>query len=178
MFLLLANYLAALFAIQLFRGDIDPNAPMNFLHVGNAFLAMYQILSSENWTSILWSTSDSEVPFLQQWIAILLVAGWLFFANCEWVFATDSSPKAHSCAVILLQMFIALINEVRLALPKLRPILIQRPEFRSCGGAETRQASAKLYTSCRARGQDVKLDRPLQPLSPKLQAVYPEVSQH
>ena len=88
MFLLLANFLAALFAIQLFRGDIDPNKQMNFLHVGNAFLAMYQILSSENWTSILWSTSDSEDPFQQQWIAILLIAGWLFFANCELVFAT------------------------------------------------------------------------------------------
>lgn len=87
MFLLLANYLAALFAIQLFRGDIDPTAPMNFLHVGNAFLAMYQVFSSENWTNILWSTSDSEVPFHQQWIAMLLVAGWLFFANCEWIFA-------------------------------------------------------------------------------------------
>lgn len=88
MFLLLANFLAALFAIQLFRGDIDPNNPMNFLHVGNAFLAMYQVLSSENWTNILWSTSDGSDPFHQQWIAILLVAGWLFFANCEWVFVT------------------------------------------------------------------------------------------
>lgn len=88
MFLLLANFLAALFAIQLFRGDIDPTARMNFLHVGNAFLAMYQILSSENWTDVLWSTSDSEVPFKQQWIVMLLVAGWLFFANCEWAFAT------------------------------------------------------------------------------------------
>lgn len=88
-FLLLANFLAALFAIQLFRGDVDPNKPMNFLHVGNAFLAMYQVLSSENWTDILWSTSDSEGPFHQRWIAILLVAGWLFFANCELVFATS-----------------------------------------------------------------------------------------
>lgn len=88
MFLLLANFLAALFAIQLFRGDIDPDKPMNFLHVGNAFLAMYQILSSENWTSILWSTSDIEGPFQQRWIAILLIAGWLFFANCELDFAT------------------------------------------------------------------------------------------
>jgi hypothetical protein len=89
MFLLLANFLAAIFAIQLFRGDIDPDNPMNFLHVGNAFLAMYQVLSSENWTDILWSTSDSGNPFKQQWIAIFLVAGWLFFANCELVFATS-----------------------------------------------------------------------------------------
>jgi len=82
-FLLLANFIAALFAIQLFRSDIDANNTMNFLHVGNAFLAMYQILSSENWTNILWSTSDSQDPFHQRWIAILLCAGWLFFANCE-----------------------------------------------------------------------------------------------
>lgn len=88
-FLLLANFLAALFAIQLFRGDIASDKPMNFLHVGNAFLAMYQVLSSENWTSILWSTSDSENSNKQQWIAIVLIASWLFFANCELVFATS-----------------------------------------------------------------------------------------
>jgi voltage-dependent calcium channel len=117
-FLLLANFLAALFAIQLFRGDISPDNPMNFLHVGNAFLAMYQVLTSENWTNILWSTSDSENPFKQQWIAIFFVASWFFFANCE--FATSIGIPRLMIPVILLQMFVAVINEVSFTLTEFR----------------------------------------------------------
>jgi hypothetical protein len=82
-FLLLANFLAALFAIQLFRDDVTPDFNMNFNGIGTAFLAMYQVFSSENWTDILWEASNAEFPFRQQVIAILFVVLWFFFANCS-----------------------------------------------------------------------------------------------
>lgn len=63
-FLFLMNFVAALMAVQLLRGDMDESDPINFSQVYNAFLGMYQILSTEDWTSVLYSavsnrTSDS-----------------------------------------------------------------------------------------------------------------------
>ncbi|KDQ07800.1 hypothetical protein BOTBODRAFT_591897 [Botryobasidium botryosum FD-172 SS1] len=94
LFLLLTNFLGALITVQLFRGDIQSTVNMNFAQVYSGFLAMYQVFSSENWTDVLYGTSQAEVPFKQAPIAILLVSGWFLFAN-----------------FILLQMFIAVINE-------------------------------------------------------------------
>jgi voltage-dependent calcium channel len=82
-FLLLANYLAALFAVQLFRSDVPATFNMNFQGIIGSFLAMYQIFTSENWTDVMWATSNAESPFKQQVIAILFVVIWFFFANCE-----------------------------------------------------------------------------------------------
>ncbi|KAG8827931.1 calcium channel protein [Serendipita sp. 401] len=93
-FLMLANFLAALFAVQLFRNDVPETFNMNFQGVVTSFLAMYQVFTSENWTDVMWATSDAEYPFKQQVIAILFVVMWFFFAN-----------------FIMLQMFIAVINE-------------------------------------------------------------------
>lgn len=42
-FLIIANYLSALVAIQLLRGDISPNEAMNFSQIYNSFVAMYQV---------------------------------------------------------------------------------------------------------------------------------------
>jgi hypothetical protein len=43
LFLLLTNFIGALIAVQLFRGDIPANETMNFSQLFNAFLAMYQV---------------------------------------------------------------------------------------------------------------------------------------
>jgi hypothetical protein len=43
LFMIIANYLAALVAIQLLRGDIDPDESMNFSQIYNSFVAMYQV---------------------------------------------------------------------------------------------------------------------------------------
>ncbi|KAG8883427.1 calcium channel protein [Tulasnella sp. 332] len=99
LFLLITNVLGALVAVQLFRGDIEgdnnPNlSPMNFAETYSAFLAMYQIFSSENWTNVLYLVADAETQFGQALIAILFFVAWFVFAN-----------------FIMLQMFIAVINE-------------------------------------------------------------------
>lgn len=82
-FLMLANYLAALFAVQLFRSDVPADFNMNFQGIITSFLAMYQVFTSENWTEVMWAASDAEFPFRQQIAAILFVVIWFFFANCE-----------------------------------------------------------------------------------------------
>ncbi|KAF8337378.1 Ion transport protein-domain-containing protein [Cantharellus anzutake] len=95
LFLLMTNLIGGLVAVQLFRGDVPPaSAEMNFYQIVNAFLSMYQIFSSENWTTVLYSAGTAEVTFKQSAIAILFLSGWFLFAN-----------------LIMLQMFIAVINE-------------------------------------------------------------------
>ncbi|KZS87691.1 hypothetical protein SISNIDRAFT_419270 [Sistotremastrum niveocremeum HHB9708] len=94
MFLLLTNFLAALVAVQLFRGDLTPEASMNFSQIYNGFLAMYQIFSSENWTDVLYSAGEAEVPFKQVIVTVVFLSGWFLFAN-----------------FIILQMFVAVLRE-------------------------------------------------------------------
>ncbi|KAJ7186710.1 Ion transport protein-domain-containing protein, partial [Mycena filopes] len=94
LFLILVNFIAALVSVQFLRGDLDAGRTMNFGTLFNAFLAVYQVFSSENWTDILYSTAGAEVGFGQSALAVLFVAGWMLFAN-----------------FIVLQMFIAVINE-------------------------------------------------------------------
>ncbi|KAG8896276.1 calcium channel protein, partial [Tulasnella sp. 403] len=94
LFLLFTNLLGALIAVQLFRGDIRADDHMNFGQTYTAFLAMYQIFSSENWTDVLYLAADDSKKFKQTLIAVLFFAAWFLFAN-----------------FILLQMFIAVINE-------------------------------------------------------------------
>ena len=43
LFLLLANYVAALVAVQLLRGDLGDDVTMNFGQIYTSFLAMYQV---------------------------------------------------------------------------------------------------------------------------------------
>ncbi|KAH8980165.1 Ion transport protein-domain-containing protein [Lactarius hatsudake] len=94
LFLILVNYLAALFAVQLLRGDLQSTEAMNFGQIFTSFLAIYQIFSSENWTNVLYSSAMAEIPLGQSWIVVIFIVGWFFFAN-----------------FIVLQMFIAVINE-------------------------------------------------------------------
>nr|XP_019045668.1 high-affinity cell membrane calcium channel [Kwoniella bestiolae CBS 10118]OCF24598.1 high-affinity cell membrane calcium channel [Kwoniella bestiolae CBS 10118] len=92
-FLFLMIFLSALMALQLFRGDIDGN-PIDFSQTFNAFLGMYQISSSENWTDVLYNVMGSEGQFAQNWISAIFLCGWMLFSF-----------------FILVQLFIAVINE-------------------------------------------------------------------
>ncbi|KAG6811221.1 hypothetical protein H0H92_008482 [Tricholoma furcatifolium] len=83
LFLVILNYIAALAAAQLLRGDLGEDTAMNFGDVWISFLAVYQIFSSENWTSVLYSTNQAEAQLGQ----------------------------TPNFSVIVLQMFIAVINE-------------------------------------------------------------------
>ncbi|KAJ7479857.1 Ion transport protein-domain-containing protein [Mycena latifolia] len=94
LFLIIVNFIAALVAVQFLRGDLAADQTMNFGTLFNAFLAMYQVFSSENWTNVLYSTAGAETAFGQSALTVLFVAGWMLFAN-----------------FIVLQMFIAVINE-------------------------------------------------------------------
>ncbi|KAI9461510.1 Ion transport protein-domain-containing protein [Russula earlei] len=94
LFLMIVNYLASLFAVQLLRGDMQNSLAMNFGQIFTSFLAVYQVFSSENWTNVLYSAAVAELPLRQAWVVILFFVGWFFFAN-----------------FIVLQMFIAVINE-------------------------------------------------------------------
>ncbi|KAJ7078435.1 Ion transport protein-domain-containing protein [Mycena belliarum] len=94
LFLIIVNFIAALISVQFLRGDLASSQTMNFGTLFNAFLAMYQVFSSENWTDVLYNTSGAETLFGQSAMTVLFVAGWMLFAN-----------------FIVLQMFIAVINE-------------------------------------------------------------------
>lgn len=94
LFLLLINYIAALVAIQLLRGDIPSSSSPNFSGLWNSFLAMYQVFSSENWTTVLYVAAGAEISLGQTIIVTAFITLWLLFAN-----------------FLLLQMFIAVINE-------------------------------------------------------------------
>jgi len=99
-FLVIAIFLAALLSIQLLRGDIrdedDEGDAFEFTwkQLFNGFLGVYQIFSSENWSHTLFNVVASSKRFDQGAISAIFFIAWFFFAN-----------------FILLQMFIAVINE-------------------------------------------------------------------
>ena len=84
-------------AVQFLRGEVPAEVDgdsiqYSFYQIYNAFLAIYIIFSTENWTDILGTTLASMHH--QVWIAAIFLCGWFLFAN-----------------FILLQMFIAVLNE-------------------------------------------------------------------
>ncbi|OKO94604.1 Calcium-channel protein cch1 [Penicillium subrubescens] len=99
-FLFLMTFLASIFATQLFRSQIPPedssgNAiSITFADIYNSFLGMYQILSSENWTDILYNAQTYTVSFNTAWISAAFIILWFIVAN-----------------FIILNMFIAVIQE-------------------------------------------------------------------
>lgn len=93
LFVFLVTFLASIFAIQLFRGQIfDGN--IDFGNIYNSFLGMYQILSSENWTDILYSATAATNSYNMAWISAMFIIIWFMFAN-----------------LVVLNMFIAVIQE-------------------------------------------------------------------
>jgi len=83
LFLMIVNYIAALVAVQLFRGDLTDGDFINFGEVWNSFLGMYQVLSSENWVDVLYGAGMAGIPLGQAVIAIIFVSAWMLFANCK-----------------------------------------------------------------------------------------------
>ncbi|KAE8134458.1 Ion transport protein-domain-containing protein [Aspergillus pseudotamarii] len=95
-FLFMITFIASIFATQLFRGSIpeDEGVATNFNNIYNSFLGMYQILSSENWTEILYNLTTYTYPYSTAWISATFVILWFIVAN-----------------FIVLNMFIAVIQE-------------------------------------------------------------------
>lgn len=118
LFLLMVNYLAALVAVQLLRGDYSADEAINFGEIYNAFLGVYQVFSSEDWQSILYGATSVEGGLGQTVIVAIFFAGWLLFSNCAYMsqdslFSSSDNDDVStlSTTVIMLQMFIAVINE-------------------------------------------------------------------
>ncbi|KAJ5687754.1 hypothetical protein N7536_010373 [Penicillium majusculum] len=99
-FLFLMTFLSAIFATQLFRSQIPDKDPsgttimITFSNIYNSFLGMYQILSSENWTTILYNASAYTTGFNTAWISAAFITLWFIVSN-----------------FIILNMFIAVIQE-------------------------------------------------------------------
>ncbi|KER00875.1 hypothetical protein AUEXF2481DRAFT_45612 [Aureobasidium subglaciale EXF-2481] len=100
MFVMLLCFLAAIFATQIFRGQIPQENDegeairVPFFDIYNAFLGMYQIFSSENWTDIMYDVTSYNVAFNNGWIGAAFCIMWFILAN-----------------FIVLNMFIAVIQE-------------------------------------------------------------------
>ncbi|CAM1507368.1 Fc.00g070090.m01.CDS01 [Cosmosporella sp. VM-42] len=100
-FVFLMTFLVAIFASQLFRGQIPVHEPdsgdlnrISFYTIFNSFLGMYQVLTSENWTEILYSVTSHTRHTKTSWIGAIFLIGWFIVAF-----------------FILVNMFIAVIQE-------------------------------------------------------------------
>ncbi|KKK17638.1 hypothetical protein P175DRAFT_0431647 [Aspergillus ochraceoroseus IBT 24754] len=99
-FVFLITFIASIFATQLFRSQIPPQDEdgnfivITFADIYNSFLGMYQILSSENWTTILYNTTSYTYSYNTAWISATFTVMWFVVAN-----------------FIILNMFIAVIQE-------------------------------------------------------------------
>jgi hypothetical protein len=85
LFLILINYISALVAVQLLRGDLGQSVTMNFGQLFTAFLAVYQVFSSENWTNVLYAATKAETALGQTIVVALFIASWMLFANCKFL---------------------------------------------------------------------------------------------
>ena len=100
LFVFLITFLMSIFAVQLFRGELTEYDPYGniirttFFTIFNAFLGMYQILSSENWTNVVYNVTAYDTRLNTAWIAAIFFIGWFILAN-----------------FILVNMFIAVIQE-------------------------------------------------------------------
>ncbi|MCJ1394714.1 calcium channel protein [Xylographa bjoerkii] len=100
LFVILLTFLVAIFAVQLFRGEIPPwdvnqnIIRITFTNIVNSFLGMYQIFSSENWTVMMYNATQFETQWNTAWISATFFILWFTLAN-----------------FIILNMFIAVIQE-------------------------------------------------------------------
>lgn len=62
---------------------MSSNDAVNFGQLYNAFLAVYQVFSSENWTDVLYNAGQAELQLGQTVLVVLFISLWLLFANCE-----------------------------------------------------------------------------------------------
>lgn len=99
-FVCLITFLTAIFAVQIFRGDFpdgdnqNNTVHINFSNIYNAFIGMYQVLSSENWTILMYNSTQYDQEWNTAWISATFFIAWFILAN-----------------FIILNMFIAVIQE-------------------------------------------------------------------
>ncbi|CAG8454328.1 2140_t:CDS:10 [Diversispora eburnea] len=102
-FTLMVNFFAAIFVIQLLRGVIPSNNPdgdsnvMRFSDIFNSFLALYQLFSGEDWTTVLYNVLNYESIIGSRVTALISAFFLIFYVSLS--------------NFILLTMFIAVISE-------------------------------------------------------------------
>lgn len=101
LFVFLLTFLASIFAVQLFRGELytedvatQAYTYVTFATIYNAFLGMYQVLSSENWTTIVYNVTRWDAQYGTAWIGAGFFIIWFTLGY-----------------FITLNMFIAVIQE-------------------------------------------------------------------
>jgi hypothetical protein len=100
LFVFLLTFLAAILASQMFRGSIpSTDSSGNTIHITfnsmwNSFLGMYQIFSSENWTTIMYNVTNYDIHYNTAWMGAAFFILWFVLAN-----------------YLTLNMFIAVIQE-------------------------------------------------------------------
>lgn len=99
-FVFLITFLTAIFAVQIYRGEFPPQDTndeiiyVTFANIYNSFIGMYQVLSSENWTTLMYNATQYEQKWGLSWIGASFFILWFILAN-----------------FIVLNMFIAVIQE-------------------------------------------------------------------
>ena len=99
-FVFLLTFLAAILASQLFRGEFPQTdisgatIHITFFDIYNSWIGMYQILSSENWTQLLYNATQFDDEWNTAWLSAIFFIMWFILAN-----------------FIVLNMFIAVIQE-------------------------------------------------------------------
>ncbi|KAK0628154.1 Ion transport protein-domain-containing protein [Bombardia bombarda] len=149
LFVFLITFLMAIFASQLFRGQIpaadddqeDIRIPFNTIY--NSFLGMYQILSSENWTEILYSVTSATTGQNTAWVGAVFLIGWFILSY-----------------FILINMFIAVIQEnfdVGEDIKRLEQVkaFLQRKEL---GSSASNLALSKVFAFGRSKRRKDPLD--------------------
>ncbi len=149
LFVFLITFLMAIFASQLFRGEIPSHddgggeirIPFNTIY--NSFLGMYQILSSENWTDILYHVNGFTTRLNTAWVGAIFLIGWFTLAF-----------------FILVNMFIAVIQEnfdVGEDIKRLEQVraFLQRREL---GGSSSNLALSKVFAFGRSKKRRDPLD--------------------
>lgn len=149
LFVFLMSFLMAIFAAQLFRGELprqddsgeEVRIPFNTIY--NSFLGMYQVLSSENWTDILYNVTTYSTHLNTAWVGAIFLIGWFIMSY-----------------FVLVNMFIAVIQEnfdVSEDVKRVEQVkaFLQRKEL---GGTSSTLALSKVFTLRKSRPQRDPLD--------------------
>lgn len=149
LFVFLITLLMSIFASQLFRGEIPlyddsgENIQISFNTIWNSFLGMYQILSTENWTDLLYTVTSYTTAYKTSWIGAMFLVGWFILAF-----------------FILVNMFIAVIQEnfdVGEDVKRLEQVraFLQRKEL---GSSSSNLALSTIFSLGRTRKKKDPLD--------------------
>ncbi|KAI0204743.1 ion transporter [Astrocystis sublimbata] len=149
-FVFLITLIMAIFAVQLFRGEIPLYGDdgelikVSFYNIFNSFLGMYQILSSEDWTTILYDVTSYTRDRHTAWYGAIFLIAWFILAF-----------------FILVNMFIAVIQEnfdVSEDEKRLEQVkaFLQRKELGSTAGSNV--ALSEIFSFGRQRQRRDPLD--------------------